>query len=125
MPGECPPTEDEVSEKVCPKCNEIKWLPVTEAAIEAAAECEVFLSAAVVITKFPAAACGTLGCTGSLETDGRAYGMLRKTKHIAFSHIILYGWMEKTTAGGIPWWTSWRDLISNIQGHVPISIWKI
>lgn len=114
--GDCAPTDDEMREKKCSQCNMSAWQPVTAAAVAAAPDCEVFLPAAVVITRFPAAACGTPGCSGSLKTDGRAHGMLRMTDRIVFSHLILYGWMENTTAGGILWWTYWRDLISNIQG---------
>lgn len=90
-------------------------MPVTAAAIAAAADCEVFFPSSVALSKFPAAACGTHGCAGSLTADGKAYGVLRKTERIAFSHMVLFQWMHKTTASGIPWWTSWRDIISNIK----------
>lgn len=58
-------------------------------------------------------ACRTPHCTGRLQTDGKDYGLLRKTAKAAFGHEILYEYLDKLASGGISWYTSWRDLLNN------------
>jgi hypothetical protein len=43
------------------------------------------------------------------QVDGREYGLLRKTPRLAFGLCPLYMWVQMMGAGGVKWWTFWRD----------------
>lgn len=53
--------------------------------------------------------------------DGREYGLLRRTGRLAFGLCLLYMWLQLMGAGGVKWWTFWRDTLYAYSryGHVP------
>ena len=75
----------------CSRCGQVAWgddvYPVTPAI--------VFTSRARVSILFCFKRCATPGCLGELHVDGRAHGLLRKSKGLAFAYDMLYDWVDK------------------------------
>jgi hypothetical protein len=64
----------------------------------------------------------SLDSCGSLQpvcaqVDGREYGLLRKTPRLAFGLCLLYIWLQMMGAGGVKWWTFWRDTLYAYSRH--------
>lgn len=72
------------------------------------------LQAAVIITRLTPAALPPSRADLQpvyAQVDGREYGLLRKTPRLAFGLCLLYIWLQMMGAGGVKWWTFWRDAL--------------
>lgn len=97
-------------------CGQHSWAYPTELEVlsdAAIVEALVILPAAVTTTKFATARCG--GCGQERQADGYEEALLRKTEQVVFALEVMYQWALKMAAGGVPWWTFWRDLLQKVQ----------
>ena len=101
---------------MCPLCQQCEW---GDAQWD---HSRVVLSEALVHTSFERRSCmhcyaDGQQCEGSLFVDGREYGVLRKTAHLAFSHTLLYGWAARfEVASPEPWTATWKLTVQRIRG---------
>ena len=103
VPAECGPD----TTAACPLCGRCDW-HADDVLID---RCIDFLLAAAVETSFPTLRCGTAQCSGQLTADGKEHANLRQSAKCAFGYELLYDWAAKTSVGGAPWFTFWRDTL--------------
>ncbi|KAK9901110.1 hypothetical protein WJX75_006135 [Coccomyxa subellipsoidea] len=48
--------------------------------------------------------------------DGKEHAILRQSAKYAFGYELLYDWAAKTSVGGAPWFTFWRDTLQRYAG---------
>lgn len=69
------------------------------------------LPSALVYTRFAMRVCTTQlddgsTCQGELHVDGKEHALLRQSQKVAFSHEVLYHWLDRLAAGRPDTWTS-------------------
>jgi hypothetical protein len=88
LPARCQPD----STQQCALCDAVSWEQAEEVG------CLVFLRGAPVKTTFVTYSCSTHGCNGTLDADGIEFGLMRKTKEVAFGHCLLYAWVDEVSS---------------------------
>ena len=91
----------------CSMCGRCDW-HADDVLLE---RCTVILLAAAVETSFPVMRCGMPQCSGKLTADGKEHAILRQSARHACGYKLLYDWAAKTSVGGAPWFTFWRDTL--------------
>ena len=101
----------------CPSCQQLSW------GEQQWQPGQVILPAAVVQTEFELRSCTAWQadaervCGHQLQVDGHAYGLLRQTLDLSFSHEVLYQWAERFCIDSADTWTAaWKHLISKAKG---------
>lgn len=120
LPATIEPPAAAVQHQRCDCCQQINWR--TDAAGRLHHSSVVFLQAAVMNVVFIALMCGTPNCKGILQVDGKEHGLLRKTKHLAFGLCLLYSWLKLMAAGGVKWWTFWRNTLFSYEDSTPVDV---